>query len=38
MNEAIYEEKPELKSQPVFEFESFIQTEQEFLRFFNELK
>ena len=38
MNEAIYEENPELKSQPVFEFESFIQTEQEFLRFFNELK
>ena len=38
MNEAIYEEQPELKSEPVFEFESFVQTENEFMRIFDELK
>lgn len=38
MNEAIYENKPELRSKPVFEFVGFTETENEFIKLFNEFK
>lgn len=35
MNEAIYEVRPELQSNPMFEFESFAQTEKAFIEHFH---
>ena len=37
MNESIFEEKPELKSNPTFVFEGFEQTENEFKQLFEQL-
>ena len=37
INESIFEEKPELKSNPTFVFEGFEQTENEFKQLFEQL-